>query len=118
MRPVGALELEVLLAVARNDGEAYGLLVRQEVSEARGRELSVGAIYTTLARLEDKGLVASRTTGPLPVRGGRSRREYHLTATAREVLAAERERAERRWSTPAPWDRLAPRGAAPHGGPA
>jgi DNA-binding PadR family transcriptional regulator len=99
MRSVGVLELEVLLAVARHDGEAYGLLVRREVSVARGREPSVGAIYTTLARLEDKGLVESRTTDPLPVRGGRSRREYRLTGAARDVLAAERARAERRWAT-------------------
>lgn len=93
----------MLIAVARHDGEAYGLLVREEVSEARGRELSVGAVYTTLTRLEAKGLLASRTTEPLAVRGGRSRREYRLTATARELLAAERERAARRWDAAPQW---------------
>lgn len=99
----GALELDVLVAVARHDGEAYGLLVREEVSEARGREVSVGAVYTTLSRLEAKGLLASRTTEPLAVRGGRSRREYRLTAAARELLAAERERAARRWGGAPQW---------------
>ena len=112
MQSVGVLELEVLLAVARHDGEAYGLLVRREVSAARGREPSVGAIYTTLARLEDKGLVESRTTDPLPVRGGRSRREYQLTAAARDVLAAERARAERRWATAPSLDSAPAPGAA------
>src|SRR5450759_3218291 len=58
MRTIGGLELDVLLAVARSQGPAYGLSVRDEVGRARGREYSVGAIYTTLARLEDKGLVA------------------------------------------------------------
>jgi DNA-binding PadR family transcriptional regulator len=96
--PAG-LELDVLVAVARHDGSAYGLLVRKEASIARGRELSVGATYTTLSRLEAKGLLTSRTTEPLPVRGGRSRREYQLTAAAREVLASERERAGRRWGS-------------------
>ena len=99
MRTIGGLELDVLLAVARSHGPAYGLSVRDEVGRARGREYSVGAIYTTLARLEDKGLVAGRSTEPLPVRGGRSRREYDLTISAREVLAAERERSARRWDT-------------------
>lgn len=91
----------MLVAVARHDGSAYGLLVREEVSAARGREVSVGATYTALSRLEAKGFLTSRTTEPLPVRGGRSRREYRLTTAAREVLAAERERAARRWG-PAP----------------
>jgi PadR family transcriptional regulator, regulatory protein PadR len=99
MRTIGGLELDVLLAVARSQGPAYGLSVRDEVGRARGREYSVGAIYTTLARLEDKGLIAGRSTEPLPVRGGRSRREYGLTTAAREVLAAERERSARRWDT-------------------
>ena len=93
----------MLVAVARHDGSAYGLLVRQVVSAARGQELSVGAAYTTLSRLESKGLLTSHTTEPLPVRGGRSRREYQLTAAARELLAAERERASRRWGTTPQW---------------
>ncbi len=93
----------MLVAVARHDGFAYGLLVREEVSAARGQELSVGATYTALSRLAAKGLLTSRTTEPLPVRGGRSRREYRLTTAAHEVLAAERERASRRWGPAAEW---------------
>ena len=93
----------MLVAVAQHDGSAYGLLVRRAVSTARGNELSVGATYTTLSRLEAKGLLSSRSTEPLPVRGGRSRREYRLTAAGREVLAAERERAGRRWGGSPQW---------------
>lgn len=103
MRSPGSLELDVLVAVAQHDGSAYGLLVRQVVSTARGSELSVGATYTTLTRLEAKGLLASHTTEPLPVRGGRSRREYRLTTAGREALAAERERAGRRWGGSPQW---------------
>ncbi|WP_024285306.1 PadR family transcriptional regulator [Cellulomonas sp. KRMCY2] len=103
MRMPGGLELDVLVAVARHDGDAYGLLVRKEVSSARGRELSVGAAYTTLSRLETKGLLTSHCTDPLPVRGGRSRREYRLTTAGRELLAAERERADRRWGATPLW---------------
>ena len=88
--PVGTLELAALLTVARLAEEAYGLAVRRDLSERTGRDYSVGAVYTTLQRLEDKGLLKSRTTAPLPVRGGRSRRHYTVTgAGARAIRAAE-----------------------------
>ncbi|WP_407343578.1 PadR family transcriptional regulator [Pengzhenrongella phosphoraccumulans] len=103
MKAPGALEVDVLLAVGRHDDEAYGLLVLDEVSEARGRQYSVGAIYTTLSRLEAKGLLSSRTTEPLAMRGGRSRRQYRLTAAARTVLDAERARTMQRWTGETGW---------------
>lgn len=91
---LGTLELAVLLAVVRLADGAYGLAVRQDLAERAGRELSVGAVYTTLQRLEDKGLLRSRATAPLPVRGGRSRRHYTLTgAGARAIRDAERQAA-------------------------
>ena len=95
---LGTLELAALLAVVRLADDAYGLAVRQDLAERTGRELSVGAVYTTLQRLEDKGLLRSRTTPPLPVRGGRSRRHYTLTgAGARAIRDAERH-AEAIWT--------------------
>jgi PadR family transcriptional regulator PadR len=91
---LGALELSALLTVARLGEGAYGLAVRQELSERTGRDHSVGAIYTTLQRLEDKGLLTSYASGPLPVRGGRSRRHFTLTgAGARALRDAERQAA-------------------------
>ena len=89
---VGSLELAALLAVVRLGDEAYGLAVRHDLSERNGRDYSVGAIYTTLQRLEDKGLLASHASEPLPVRGGRSRRHFRLTgAGARAIREAERQ---------------------------
>ena len=89
---IGTLELSALLTVARLGDEAYGLAVRHDLSERTGRDYSVGAIYTTLQRLEDKGLLTSRASEPLPVRGGRSRRHFRLTgAGARAIRDAERE---------------------------
>jgi PadR family transcriptional regulator PadR len=82
----GSLELTVLNAVARLGEEAYGLGVRRDVSEILGHNYSVGAIYTTLARLEEQGLLSSSTTAPLPVRGGRSRRQFRLSPAGREAL--------------------------------
>lgn len=91
---IGRLELAALLAVARLGDDAYGLAVRNDLSERADRDYSVGAIYTTLQRLEDKGLLASRTTEPLPVRGGRSRRLFRLTgAGVRALREAERQTA-------------------------
>lgn len=88
---LGPLELATLIGVARLGDDAYGLAVRRDLEARTGRAYSVGAVYTTLQRLEDKGLLRSRTTDPLPVRGGRSRRHYTLTAPgARALRDAER----------------------------
>lgn len=91
---LGTLELAALLAVARLGSEAYGLAVRHDLSERAGRDYSVGAIYTTLQRLEDKDLLTSQASEPLPVRGGRSRRLFSITgAGARAIRDAERQAA-------------------------
>jgi PadR family transcriptional regulator, regulatory protein PadR len=91
---VGSLELAALLAVVRLGDAAYGLAVRQDLTERMERDYSVGAVYTTLQRLEDKGLLRSRASEPLPVRGGRSRRHFSLTgAGARAIREAQRESA-------------------------
>jgi len=88
---LGTLELAALLAVARLGDDAYGLAVRRDLAERTGREHSIGAVYTTLQRLEDKGLLRSRAGDPLPVRGGRSRRLFTLTgAGSRALRDAER----------------------------
>lgn len=88
---VGTLELSVLLAVARLGENAYGLAVRKDVSARTGREQSVGAIYTTLERLQAKGLLTSKPTAPTPTRGGRSRRQFKVTSAGhRAVRNAER----------------------------
>lgn len=88
---LGSLELAALLAVARLGDDAYGLAVRRDLTERTGRDYSIGAVYTTLQRLEDKGVLKSRTGEPLPFRGGRSRRHYAITgAGARALRDAER----------------------------
>jgi DNA-binding PadR family transcriptional regulator len=83
---LGPLELTILLAVARIGEGAHGLAIRRDVSSRTKHDYSVGAVYTTLQRLESKGFVSSWTTDPLPVRGGRSRREFKLTASGRRAL--------------------------------
>jgi len=95
---VGSFELIALLAVARLGEEAYGLAVRRELLDRTGRDYSVGAVYTTLQRLEDKGLVSSEASEPLPVRGGRSRRQFRLTAAGMRALGDAQRKTAALWS--------------------
>jgi DNA-binding PadR family transcriptional regulator len=83
---VGELELAVLLTVARLAGEAYGASVRRELVARTGRDHALGAIYTTLQRIENKGLVVSSMSEPAAVRGGRARRCFRITALGSRVI--------------------------------
>ena len=95
---LGTFELAALLAVARLGDDAYGLAVRRDLAERTGREHSIGAIYTTLQRLEDKGLLTSRATDPLPVRGGRSRRLFVITGAGRRAIRDAERHAASIWA--------------------
>ncbi len=59
IRPLGVLEEQILVAVVRTRGEAFGMEVRREIERVTGRDLAIGAVYATLDRLEAKGFVAS-----------------------------------------------------------
>ncbi len=73
---LGSFEQAVLLAIVRLGREAYGRAIFKEVEERLGREVAAGAVHATLARLECKGLIASRLEKGTPVRDGRARRYY------------------------------------------
>ncbi|MEZ5317110.1 MAG: helix-turn-helix transcriptional regulator [Vicinamibacterales bacterium] len=75
-----------MLAVARLGDEAYGASIRREIEHRTGRPVSVGALYATLGRLGDKGLVRFRVSAPEPTRGGRSRKHCALTPAGRAAL--------------------------------
>jgi PadR family transcriptional regulator PadR len=77
---LGEFEHIVVLALLRLSDRAYGVTVRQEIEVRIGREVSIGAIYATLDRLEAKGYVKSRLGDPTPERGGRSKRFSRVTA--------------------------------------
>jgi len=80
---LGELELIVLLALVRLGDGAYGAAIREEIRERTGRNVTPGAIYPTLDRLEDKGYVRSYVGTPEPVRGGRARRHFVVNAAGR-----------------------------------
>jgi DNA-binding PadR family transcriptional regulator len=79
-------EIQVMLSVKRLGEEAYGARIRHEIEERGGRRVSMGAVYSTLGRLEDRGLLRSSESDPMPVRGGRSRKVYAPTAGGRAAL--------------------------------
>src|SRR5882724_3431931 len=77
---LGEFEHIVVLALLRLEERAYGVTVRQEIQLRTRREVSIGAVYATLDRLEAKGYVKSRLGDPTPERGGRSKRFFQVTA--------------------------------------
>jgi PadR family transcriptional regulator PadR len=88
---VGEFEICVLLAIAHLGDGAYGLAIRKEIADRTGRDPAIGAVYATIGRLTDKGLVASHRSDPLPVRGGRYRNCLHLTSEGEDALSATSE---------------------------
>ena len=75
---LGDFEQLVLLGVLRLAEDAYGAAIRQEIAQRSGRDVSINAVYTTLDRLETKGLLRSWIGEPTPQRGGRRRKFYAL----------------------------------------
>jgi PadR family transcriptional regulator PadR len=77
---LGEFEYLLLTAAARLGDEAYGVAIREAIEAATGRPCSIGALYTTLDRLEAKGLLRTRMGDPTPQRGGRAKRMVRITA--------------------------------------
>jgi len=76
---LGEFEYLILSAAVRLQENAYGAAIRQEIETASKRRCSIGALYTTLDRLENKGLIKTAMGDPTPQRGGRPKRMVRLT---------------------------------------
>jgi DNA-binding PadR family transcriptional regulator len=85
---LGEFEYLLLSASARLGSEAYGAAIRVEIERAIDAPCSAGALYTTLDRLEAKGLIETRMGDPTPQRGGRPKRLVRLTAKGATEAAA------------------------------
>jgi DNA-binding PadR family transcriptional regulator len=85
---LGDLEQLVLLALLRLGSDGYGVTIAAEIETRAGREVSLGAVYKALIRLETKGLVGTRVGEPTSTRGGRRKTHYHLLPAGRVALAA------------------------------
>jgi DNA-binding PadR family transcriptional regulator len=84
---LGEFEQVVILAILRLKDNAYGVAIRTEIAARTDRHPTAGALYTTLDRLEDKGLLTSCFGDPTPRRGGRAKRYFSVTAAGVAALA-------------------------------
>jgi PadR family transcriptional regulator, regulatory protein PadR len=94
---LGEFEQAVLIALVRLRDKAYGVPIRKELSLRLSRDVSVGAVYTTLDRLEEKGLVKSRVGEPTVERGGRAKRYFEITGAGQIALDAARRIQQTLW---------------------
>ena len=88
---LGSLEHIVLIALVRLHDNAYGMTVRRDIESRTGRDISIGAIYATLERLESKGLVTSWVGEPTAERGGRAKRMFTVEAKGHKALRTSQE---------------------------
>jgi len=79
MGHAGEFEMLLMLAVMRLGGDAYGVTIREELEKETSRTLTLGTVYKTLGRLEDKGYLLSCTSEPVAERGGRRKKLYKLS---------------------------------------
>lgn len=88
---LGDLEQLLMLAILRIGDGAYGVSIRAELLERAGRNVSPGALFTMLTRMEDKGLLKSRMGEPTMERGGRAKRFFSVTPLGLASLKASQQ---------------------------
>jgi PadR family transcriptional regulator, regulatory protein PadR len=94
---LGEFEQIVMLAIVRLGDDAYGVPIRLDIEQRTGRALTVGALYRTLDRLEDKGYITSAFSDPTPQRGGRSKRYFRVKPLGLRSLRASRDALTAMW---------------------
>jgi DNA-binding PadR family transcriptional regulator len=93
----GEFEQMVLLAILRLEDNAFALSVLRELDKQAGRRVSRGALYKTLERLDEKGLVEWEVEETTPGRGGHPRRRFSVTPTGVRALRTSRDALHRLW---------------------
>jgi len=107
---LGQFEQLVLTAILTLGEDAYGVTIHRGVETLIApRRCQLGAVYTTLDRMEDKGLILSWLSEPTAERGGRARRHYQLSSIGEAALREAANTAQRvrdavadKWGGP-PW---------------
>lgn len=90
-------ELMILLAVLRVE-RPYGVTIAREIESTAGRSVLLGAVYTALDRLEERGLLASSIGDPTPERGGRARRYFRISARGLRAIKDTQRALEALWA--------------------
>jgi DNA-binding PadR family transcriptional regulator len=94
---LGELEELTLLAVLSLGDEAYGITVQEVIERETRREVTLGAVYAALERMERKGLLRSAMSAATAARGGRSKRLFTVTGEGLRVLSEVRRAREALW---------------------
>jgi DNA-binding PadR family transcriptional regulator len=88
---LGEFEELVLLAIMKLGKNAYGVSISEAIEEVTGKRVSIGALYTTLQRLEEKGFISSTMGEATPERGGRAKRYFSIEIAGRQALISSSE---------------------------
>ncbi len=94
---LGEFEQFILLSILKLSDNAYGSAIRRLLAEAVKRDVTIGALYTTLERLEKKGLLTSKMGEVTPERGGRAKKYFKLTAQGQKALKRSKEALTNMW---------------------
>ena len=94
---LGEFEEIVLLLVAAQHDQAYGLSITKAIEEKLNRSVTMSSVHTALYRLEEKGFVQSHVGGATAERGGRRKRFFVITATGKAALKESREARNELW---------------------
>ena len=97
MDTIGQFEQAVLVALVRLGKDAYGRAILNEVQSRLARDVSAGAVYATLERLEAKELVSSTLAPGTAIRGGRARRYFAPTGAGVRALNNAKSATDRMW---------------------
>ena len=96
-KTLGEFEQTVLLALLRLETNAYGAAIRQLLQSEIDRDVALGALYSTLERMEKKGLVVSKFGASTPQRGGRPKRFFSVTAEGKTTLKHAKQAMDTMW---------------------
>ncbi len=94
---LGEFEELVLLTIAAYADEAYSVVIKTDIEDRTSRTISLGALHSTLTRLEEKGFITSELGGATQTRGGRKKRYFQLTASGKSALASSKELRDQLW---------------------
>ncbi len=98
---LGEFEHIVLLAILALKDDAYGVTIRRHIKSCAERDVSIGALYSTTDRLENKGLLTSSKSGASAARGGKAKRYFQITTAGINELRATKNQIERLWASAA-----------------
>jgi PadR family transcriptional regulator, regulatory protein PadR len=94
---IGEFEELVMLTIASLGEDAYGVSIKEDIEKRADRTISIGALHSTIARLEEKNYLKSWLGDPTQERGGRRKRFFELTMQGKEALHAIKELRDELW---------------------